>query len=102
MTARSCKCWAPSPFFGRETDRIVSITSYQEVAKAHPSEEKLKRIASMKLNDEDWAEEFDKELGWLMQRQFYRVILDEAHAIKNQHSRSRPRNISLRSSLVSG
>ena len=56
----------------------------------------------MKLNDEDWAEEFDKELGWLMQRQFYRVILDEAHAIKNQHSRSRPRNISLRSSLVSG
>ena len=56
----------------------------------------------MKLNDEDWAEEFDKELGWLMQRQFYRVILDEAHAIKNQHSRSKPLNFPPCSLPVSG
>ncbi len=30
----------------------------------------------------------DKSLGALMRTEFHRVILDEAHAIKNHHSRS--------------
>ncbi|KAH8900083.1 hypothetical protein GQ53DRAFT_595648, partial [Thozetella sp. PMI_491] len=66
----------------------IVVTSYQEVANAHPSEEKLKRCASMKLNNENWAGEFDRALGQLFRVKFHRVVLDEAHAIKNYRSRT--------------
>lgn len=65
------------------------ITSYNEVAAAFPSDETLKRIAGMKLNDEEWTEAFDHALGELFSTEFFRVVLDEAHAIKNQLTRSK-------------
>lgn len=42
----------------------------------------------MKLNEEEWAEAFDSELGELFGNEFFRVILDEGHAIKNANSKS--------------
>lgn len=43
----------------------------------------------MKLNDEEWIEAFNTALGELFSTEFFRVVLDEAHAIKNQFSRSK-------------
>lgn len=43
----------------------------------------------MKLNDKEWADTFDKELGELFSTEFFRVVLDEAHSIKNYQSRSK-------------
>lgn len=43
----------------------------------------------MKLNDEDWLGTFNEALGELFGTEFFRVVLDEGHAIKNQHTRSK-------------
>lgn len=40
------------------------------------------------MSDEEWKEELKKELGNLFKAQFYRVVLDEAHVMKNRNSRS--------------
>jgi hypothetical protein len=65
------------------------ITSYHEVAAAFPSDETMRRITGMKLNDEDWLGTFNEALGELFGTEFFRVVLDEGHAIKNQHTRSK-------------
>ena len=43
----------------------------------------------MRLDNEAWVREFDKKTGELFQVEFFRVVLDEAHAIKNHRSRSK-------------
>jgi hypothetical protein len=48
----------------------------------------LKRIAGRKLDDEEWAEEFEAELGELFNTCFFRVVLDEGHAIRNHNTKS--------------
>lgn len=64
------------------------IASYNEVTNAYPSEKELTRIAGRKLDEEEWAEEFDAELGDLFKTEFFRVVLDEGHAIRNYHTKS--------------
>jgi SNF2 family DNA or RNA helicase len=48
----------------------------------------LKQIAGKKKNGEEWQEEYDKALGELLKHQFFRVVLDEGHAIRNSHTKS--------------
>jgi SNF2 family DNA or RNA helicase len=64
------------------------IASYNEVTNAYPSEKTLKRIAGRKLNDEEWAKKFEAELGELFNTRFFRVVLDEGHAIRNHNTKS--------------
>jgi hypothetical protein len=40
------------------------------------------------LDDEEWAEEFEEELGELFGHEFFRVVLDEGHMIRNERSKS--------------
>lgn len=68
---------------------LYRITSYNEVAAAFPSDDTMKRIAGMKLNDQDWLATFNEALGELFGTEFFRVVLDEGHAIKNQNTRSK-------------
>ena len=58
------------------------------MANAYPSDKKLKRIAGMKLDEEEWAEEYDKVLGDLFKNEFFRVVLDEGHGIRNHKTKS--------------
>jgi SNF2 family DNA or RNA helicase len=58
------------------------------VANAYPSDKILKRIAGKKLNQEEWAKEFDAHLGELFGNEFFRVVLDEGHAIRNYHTKT--------------
>jgi len=39
-------------------------------------------------NEVEWAKSLDEHVGELFTTQFFRVVLDEAHAIKNPSSRS--------------
>lgn len=64
------------------------IASYQEVAASFPSNPALERIMRKKQNNEEWREEFNKELGDLFRIEFHRVVLDEAHAIKTRGTQS--------------
>ncbi|KAL2261278.1 hypothetical protein VTK26DRAFT_4482 [Humicola hyalothermophila] len=66
----------------------VVLVSYNEVSNAYPSEQTLKRFAGMKLSDEEWGEKFDQELGELFRTEFFRVVLDEGHAIRNLRSKT--------------
>ncbi|KLU82564.1 hypothetical protein MAPG_01636 [Magnaporthiopsis poae ATCC 64411] len=69
-------------------DADIVLASYQEVAKAYPSEEALRRISGMGLEGDEWRQELDRQLGQLYQVEFHRIVLDEAHAIKNINSRT--------------
>jgi hypothetical protein len=62
--------------------------SYNEVARAYPSDKDLTHIAGMKVDDDTWGDEFDKVLGELFTREFFRVVLDEGHAIRNPTTKS--------------
>ncbi len=42
----------------------------------------------MKLDDEEWAKEFDEIRGELFKHKFFRVVLDEGHAIRNHRTKS--------------
>ncbi|KAK4235222.1 hypothetical protein C8A03DRAFT_18001 [Achaetomium macrosporum] len=70
------------------TSAQVILASYNEVANAYPSEKTLRRIAGRKLNEEEWAEEFDAYLGELFGNEFFRVVLDEGHTIRNHNTKT--------------
>lgn len=59
------------------------------MAKAFPSEEVRKRIKGMGLDPVREREALDAEKGDLLRLDYFRLVLDEAHAIKNQYSRSK-------------
>ena len=65
-----------------------SLASYNEVTNAFPSDKKLQRIAGKKLEGEEWGEEYDKITGELFKHEFFRVVLDEGHAIRNYRTKS--------------
>ncbi|KAL1862990.1 hypothetical protein VTK73DRAFT_6506 [Phialemonium thermophilum] len=89
--------WEPLVFHYRSKQDIgrnmwenahIILVSYHEVANAYPSENELKRLAGQDLNDEQWAKQFDNVLGELFSTEFFRVVLDEAHAIRNLRTRT--------------
>ncbi|KAK4099193.1 hypothetical protein N658DRAFT_487787 [Parathielavia hyrcaniae] len=66
----------------------IILASYYEVANAYPSEKALKRIVDRKLNNEEWGEELEEELGELFGHEFFRVVLDEGHMIRTDGSKT--------------
>ncbi|KAH6632629.1 P-loop containing nucleoside triphosphate hydrolase protein [Chaetomium tenue] len=73
-----------------ETARDYSsiwVTSYEEVSLHYPSDNKLKKYTGNKLlTPEECGELRGNHLGPLFKTAFYRIILDEAHGIKNYKS----------------
>ncbi|EJT77926.1 hypothetical protein GGTG_03029 [Gaeumannomyces tritici R3-111a-1] len=82
------KARGPNNDINQWSDADIVLVSYQEVARAYPSEEALRRISGMGLEGDEWRREMDKQLGQLYKVQFHRIVLDEAHAIKNINSRT--------------
>lgn len=66
----------------RKADIIV--TSYSEVMKAYPSKDKIKDLDGLEAGE--WRRQFSAMLGKLFEIDWYRIILDEAHSIKNHHT----------------
>ncbi|KAK0643270.1 SNF2 family N-terminal domain-containing protein [Cercophora newfieldiana] len=64
----------------------IVLTTYAEVSRSHPTAEVRDRIDEMEVSEEKKIEEYQKRLGDLYRVQFYRVVLDEAHVIKNKES----------------
>ncbi|GAB1316582.1 hypothetical protein MFIFM68171_06792 [Madurella fahalii] len=66
----------------------IVIATYHQVAAAFPSKAALEKIRGKKLDNEELRAEFNKELGDLFRVEFYRVVLDEAHAIKGNKTQA--------------
>jgi SNF2 family DNA or RNA helicase len=70
-------------------DSDIVITSYQEVMKSLPfptTDDDKKDAKDMGI--EAWIRQHENERGHLHRIKWYRIVLDEAHAIKNYRSRT--------------
>ncbi|KAM7207765.1 81e4ad1c-ff53-4b31-96ff-86feb7e2e2d8 [Naviculisporaceae sp. PSN 640] len=66
----------------------IVIVSYQEVARAFPSQEQIRELGAKNLKGEAWEKEMDKILGPIFSIKWRRVVLDEGHSIRNANSRT--------------
>lgn len=64
----------------------VVLTSYSEVMNQIPFPDNSEKTSCNRTGYQEWAS--DKEFGVLMKIHWYRVVLDEAHAIKNNSCRT--------------
>ena len=62
--------------------------TFTELAAAYPSKAKIKEIKAKNLSPAEEKQLIRRASGELLQHTFYRVTLDEGHAIKNHESRS--------------
>jgi SNF2 family DNA or RNA helicase len=62
----------------------VVVTTYQEVCRGYPNKEKQRLIDNHEIGERH--AKFDEALGKLFKVEWHRIILDEAHAIKNRHT----------------
>jgi SNF2 family DNA or RNA helicase len=69
-------------------DLDIVITSYNEVMKEFPFPNKKERAEIARIGYERWSKGAIQNLGVLHQVSWYRVVLDEAQAIKNNGTRT--------------
>lgn len=74
----------------------IVVTTYHEVAKAYPNIDRLKKLENTE-DDLEVTKKFSDALGELFTVEWHRVILDEAHAIKNGATHTSKACIHLRS-----
>lgn len=77
--------------FGRDCDSILSdaniiLTTYQEVTRSYPKCSPPENLTTAEENQSWWEPVFQKQRGLLHRIKFFRVVLDEAQAIKNYKS----------------
>ncbi|PKK41303.1 hypothetical protein CI102_15210 [Trichoderma harzianum] len=70
-------------------ENFIVIVTYKEVFSQYPSDDILRKLLEKYDSDDDsFRIELDKILGTVFRINWYRIILDEAHAIKNADSRT--------------
>ena len=65
----------------------IILTTYEEVSKSYPLRDPPLDVVEAENRDAWWGEHFEKNKGLLHQIRFHRVVLDEAHLIRNPASR---------------
>lgn len=71
------------------TDSKDSIATYSDVLAKYPSNSILAELEEKYDSDNiSFRREFEAHAGPMFKINWYRIILDEAHAIKNVNSRS--------------
>lgn len=68
---------------------FYSLASYHEVSRQFPSKKLRTQVQNFCGNAKAWKKKWDSNLGVLFKVPFWRVILDEAHSIKNRESQSK-------------
>ncbi|KJZ77813.1 hypothetical protein HIM_02990 [Hirsutella minnesotensis 3608] len=74
---------------GQLREMSLLITTYSELVRQYPSDRVLTKLGKEHGSSRsDYEKAFKKEAGFFFEHQWYRVFLDEAHAIKNFESRT--------------
>ncbi|KAI0965895.1 P-loop containing nucleoside triphosphate hydrolase protein [Xylaria arbuscula] len=66
----------------------VILVSYQEMLRQLPSQKLLAQLKEKYPNDTEFEEKKNESLGLLLKMNFWRVVLDESHSIKNYTSQT--------------
>lgn len=69
-------------------DLDIVVTSYQEVMRQFPFPDQKDREKIAQIGYKKWWKKASKNMGDLFTVYWYRVVLDEAHAIKNNSART--------------
>ncbi|KAL8692613.1 MAG: hypothetical protein Q9218_002400 [Villophora microphyllina] len=69
-------------------EQDIIITTYDEVRRSYPAFRPPGHIVLPAAKRSWWEENYDKDCGYLHQVHWYRVVLDEAQAIKNRDSQT--------------
>ncbi|KIW13169.1 hypothetical protein PV08_08356 [Exophiala spinifera] len=66
----------------------IVLTTYSEVQKSYPMIDPPKHLSSEAKKNEWWRDFYVNNCGPLHKMKFHRIVLDEAHAIKNHNSKT--------------
>ncbi|KAJ9613159.1 hypothetical protein H2200_003100 [Cladophialophora chaetospira] len=66
----------------------VILTTYNEIRRSYPLCEPPKHLASEERKNEWWKNYYHEKVGPLHRLKFHRIVLDEAHYIKNHASKT--------------
>ncbi|RDA89372.1 hypothetical protein CP532_6129 [Ophiocordyceps camponoti-leonardi (nom. inval.)] len=69
---------------------MLCIATYKELLQSYPSDDVMKELQKKHMHDlMSYREDLNELVGFLLRQKWYRVILDEAHEIKNVSSRTK-------------